>query len=112
MSPHDFKAWRLRMKITQATAAEMLGTNRRTITRRENGNIKISRETELACAMLEFVTTRDVVRAQQLPLVPRPPSTRGFDWRGVVRGNASLTPSDGRSPERAPILRPFNAQTK
>jgi len=55
MDAEDFKAWRHRLRWTQSQAALALGADRRTISRRESGEIKIARETELACAALEWV---------------------------------------------------------
>lgn len=55
MNAEDFKAWRQRLHWTQSQAAVALGADRRTISRRESGEIKIARETELACAALEWV---------------------------------------------------------
>lgn len=55
MNADDFKAWRHRLRWTQSQAALALGADRRTISRRESGEIRIARETELACAALEWV---------------------------------------------------------
>lgn len=55
MTAEDFKAWRRRMRWTQTRAATELGVDRRTISRRENSEIGINRETELACSMMEWV---------------------------------------------------------
>jgi transcriptional regulator with XRE-family HTH domain len=54
MTPVEFKAWRERMGWSQAQAAAALSVDLRNLQRREAGDVKISRETELACWALEF----------------------------------------------------------
>lgn len=52
MSPADFRAWRARLHITQAAAAERLGLTRATVNRYEAGHSDIPVVVELACAEL------------------------------------------------------------
>jgi transcriptional regulator with XRE-family HTH domain len=53
MTPQEFKAWRERMGWSQAQTAAALEIDLRNIQRREAGEVKIGRETALACIMLE-----------------------------------------------------------
>lgn len=52
MTAADFRAWRARLHITQAAAAEALGLNRATVNRYESGAAVIPKYIELACAEL------------------------------------------------------------
>ncbi|MBY6265103.1 XRE family transcriptional regulator [Azospirillum sp. 412522] len=52
-TPEDLKAWRGRMGMTQAAAADVLGISRRSYIDREKPEARISRETVLACLYLE-----------------------------------------------------------
>lgn len=49
-----FKAWRLRMGLTQQQAADELNRSRMQISNYEAGRDPIPREIELACAALEI----------------------------------------------------------
>lgn len=52
-TPEDLKAWRVRLGMTQAAAAEALGISRRSYIDREKPETRISRERVLACLYLE-----------------------------------------------------------
>jgi DNA-binding XRE family transcriptional regulator len=48
----DIRAWRARLHITQAAAAELLGINRATLNRYETGKQAVPVAIALACAEL------------------------------------------------------------
>ena len=52
--PEEFKAWRKRLGLTQAAAAEELGVTRRAIVHYERGARSISKVVRLACAAVEM----------------------------------------------------------
>jgi len=52
-TPATFKAWRVRLRLTQQQAADELNRSRMSISRYEKGEEPIPREIELACAALE-----------------------------------------------------------
>lgn len=64
-------------------AAAALGVDRRTISRRENGEIAVPRETVLACAMLELVggTATPIAHFTRVIPVETPSQTVMTDWR-------------------------------
>ena len=53
MTGEEFKAWRKRLGMTQARAAEVLGITLRGIQKREAGQSPINREADMACRYLE-----------------------------------------------------------
>lgn len=53
MTPADFLAWRSRLGLTQAGAAEALGISPRQVWNYENGRAAIPRLVELACSALD-----------------------------------------------------------
>lgn len=56
--PEEFKAWRKRLGLTQAAAAEELGVTRRAIVHYERGARSISKMVRLACAAVEMQKRR------------------------------------------------------
>ena len=56
--PEEFKAWRKRLGLTQAAAAEELGVTRRAIVHYERGARAISKMVRLACAAVEMQKRR------------------------------------------------------
>ena len=53
MTPASFKAWRLRLGLTQVAAADALGVAIQTVKAWEGGANPISKTVELACRMVE-----------------------------------------------------------
>lgn len=53
MTPEQFREWRLRMGLTQAEAAELLGKSRRWVQMVEGGHLPATRILDLACAAIE-----------------------------------------------------------
>lgn len=52
MDGKGFLAWREKLELTQQAAATILGVSRRTLQSREQGEVPVPRETELACLWL------------------------------------------------------------
>ena len=52
MTPASFKAWRLRLGLTQVAAADALGVAIQTVKAWEGGANPISKTVELACRMV------------------------------------------------------------
>lgn len=67
MTPEEYKATRSRLG-TQAEAAAMLGVNRVTVAKRENGTMTITNEAVLA---IQSLRGREVNASQRTPLVRR-----------------------------------------
>lgn len=70
MSPAQYRRER-KARGTQATVAALLGVQRETITRREAGEVEITREMELALLALPKKRARKV-RRQNVTAQPRP----------------------------------------
>ena len=54
MTPADFRAWRKRLGLTQAQAAESLGRSAAWVRKAEAGAIPIHTVVALACRMIEM----------------------------------------------------------
>ena len=50
MTPADYTAWRTRLRLTKAAAAEALGASRNACTHYEQGRASIPRHIALACS--------------------------------------------------------------
>lgn len=61
MTPADYRASRLKLGLTQAGLAALLGLDPMTISRRERGQVAISREAEHALRVLD-VERREINR--------------------------------------------------
>jgi transcriptional regulator with XRE-family HTH domain len=61
VTPGDFRAWRARLRLTQAEAAELLGIHRNTVALYEQG-VRRDRRTPVAIPKLVERACRDVER--------------------------------------------------
>jgi DNA-binding transcriptional regulator YiaG len=61
MEPHDIKALRKELKVTQQKLADFLGVHVTTVTRWERGQSAPDTTTQLALAMTAFLQQRDML---------------------------------------------------